>query len=422
MLMNTKTAVQGLGYNVKHYLFDDSRPVIIDEVVGRVWLFGELVTSTTEFYSRWSRIHRMTYRRHWPDPLLNPRTSIVFDSDTGWGCTIRSCQMMVSHALLRIGLPESRVLPLFADRETAFLSVHSFVNSQTDKFAGEWFGPSSVSLVLRRLLSSPQAASLGLGIVVSLDGVILTTDVIAQSRSEIGASLGSSVETPPMTERRRANSWDFCGPSPLARSPPCGFVDITNSECVRQEFWVIDESKDEYDGVGSDASSPSSESSPLEDWRRPVLVVVAVRLSPDSELSGPQIAALLWYSTLPSFCGILGGPDRRCHFIVGLAEEGEYTLLSIDPHIVQEAGEGGFSNAAHPTRLAPACLCPSLAVGFLVRNQAELDRLREQTATAGAFVEVRDAGAAPPRRFAATVVHESEEPMVLLDNTPGRDM
>ena len=144
-------------------------------------------------------------------------------------------------------------------------------------------------------------------------------------------------------------------------------------------------------------------------WSRPVLVMVAVRLSPGTELSAAQIAALLSYMTLPSFLGLIGGPDKRCHFIVGLLEEsnpegGSYELLSMDPHIVQEAVTGDdstltnnpFENAAHPTRLSPSCLCPSLAVSFLLRSQTDLDVLTctLSTSMAGGFIELLPSGGA----------------------------
>lgn len=421
ILVNTKSRVQGIGYNMKSFLFDDSRSIAFSEY-SRLWLSGERIVNSESFYERWSQINRMTYRRKWPDPILNPRSLIFYDSDTGWGCTVRSSQMLVAHAMKRLDFPESRLWECFLDRPGSVLSVHNFVKSQTEKFAGEWFGPSSVTRVVCKILSSYESLWLNLGIFVSFDGRLSAPGIVEQSRAQMGSSFGSwSIDTPPAAtttckKSTVGNSWELlgnetniCCPSSLsgssilAPSPREGFVDLSHSQMSNNEFLLVEED----DGM-SVASSSSVDRVPVlaqaqDVWSRPVLVMVAVRLSPGTELSTEQTAALLSYMTLPSFVGIIGGPDKRCHFIVGLLEEsnpegGSYELLSIDPHIVQEAVTGDlpqiknnpFENSAHPTRLSPSCLCPSLAVSFLLRSQNDLDVLTCTlgTSMAGGFIEL----------------------------------
>ena len=422
MLMNTKKVVQGIGYNVKHFLFDESRPVTVQDRIGRVWLLGRAMQSSEEFYSLWAQLYRMTYRRRWPDPILSAKSSVLFDSDTGWGCTIRSCQMMMARVLVSCGISSRQTLSLFTDRDCAIFSIQKFILSQSDKQVGEWFGPASVSTVLKNLLNSHQGSSVGLGLVVSLDGRLYTRDIVTESQQPMGSSLGSSVETPPVVSTRKKStrncSWDeaFAGQSSpsisssFAASPRAGFVDLscgnagmTTSEYVSEEFWLIE---------ADDQESETQSFLAVEngDWTRPVLLLVAIRLTPETDLDTSHIEALLWYVTLPSFVGILGGPDRRCHYIVGLAEETpdfensqclSYNLLSIDPHIVQDAAVTGtadeFKNSTHPSRIPPVSLCPSIAIGFLVKSQAELEQLREQLRSTrdGGFLEIRDDEAEP---------------------------
>jgi hypothetical protein len=166
-------------------------------------------------------------------------------------------------------------------------------------------------------------------------------------------------------------------------------------------------------------------------WSRPVLIVVAIRLSPTNEITQAQLAALLWYMTLPWFVGVLGGPDRRCHYIVGLVEErGDevendgsfiYNLLSIDPHFVQEAATRGveseFRNAEHPTRISPSILCPSLAIGFLVHSQDDLEKLKEQVNNPkqGSFIEIRSEEKPPNYLREYEASHGDDDSVVVLN-------
>lgn len=422
ILVSTKSAVQGIGYNFTKYLFDDSRPLVVDENSNqRVWLLGSPKESTSEFYISWEGIHRMTYRKRWPEPIMNRRIMVEYDSDTGWGCTIRSCQMLVAHALVRLQYPNSQLESLFEDVSSSLFSIHRFISSQAVIQAGEWFGPTSVSLALKRLLESKEGRCVGVGILVSVDGRISTEEVLEQSvdgqraSSSLGSSSNNVTPAPRLGDDSyeacggRANSWELCNPnegmlassvssaSCFEPSPRSGFLRIPDS--TPQEFWLIEENSP------SDESEVEIVANHGSAWEKPVLVIVAMRLSPDSEMSRSQTSSLLSYMTVPSFVGFLGGPERRCHYIVGLVEEAidadnvyEYTLLSVDPHIVQDAvvdssrGSRPFSNAANPSRVSPSYLCPSVAVGFLLRCQEDLDQLKSLRG----FIEVTDQHSADP--------------------------
>jgi hypothetical protein len=258
------------------------------------------------------------------------------------------------------------------------------------------------------LVDSEEGIELGFGLVLSTDGQILVSDILEQSRirppspSLMGSSSASSPD--------RANSWELCnegiafsgslsgGSSCLVPSPK-----VRSDFSANQEFWLIDEP--DHDGESDESVVDIRESRIGVLWSRPVVVMVAMRLSPGAELSQAQLCALLSYMTIPSFAGLIGGPDRRCHFIAGLLEERseneenkacfEYTMLSVDPHIVQDAvvcGEkDSFKNSENPSRISPSYLCPSIAIAFVLQSQRDMDQLQDQLATStesGTFIQI----------------------------------
>ena len=118
------------------------------------------------------RIHvgslfRFTYRKDFPS--LHP---YPISSDAGWGCMLRSAQMIMACALQRHLLGKDwrksenisilrgsahycDILKLFSDYPGAphIYSIHHLVQCgmRYDKLPGEWFGPSTAALVLRDL-------------------------------------------------------------------------------------------------------------------------------------------------------------------------------------------------------------------------------------------------------------------------------
>jgi len=101
---------------------------------------------------------------------FHPITPSTYTSDLGWGCMLRSGQMMLSQALschilgrdwrrskdsTQLASQYSQVLRWFDDKSSAPYSVHRIaqLGPKYGKSIGEWFGPSTIAQVLSELVT-----------------------------------------------------------------------------------------------------------------------------------------------------------------------------------------------------------------------------------------------------------------------------
>eukprot|EP01116_Phalansterium_solitarium_P017591 TRINITY_DN4377_c0_g3_i1.p1 TRINITY_DN4377_c0_g3~~TRINITY_DN4377_c0_g3_i1.p1 ORF type:complete len:348 (-),score=88.79 TRINITY_DN4377_c0_g3_i1:71-1114(-) len=134
------------------------------------------------FLEAFRSITWFSYRKDFP-----PISPSSYSSDSGWGCMLRSAQMMlyqafVFHYLGRDNLAKNKgtsagplsleILRWFADRADVPYSVHKFAQLGLNygKAVGEWFGPSTVALAMSVLVSMHQPKELA--VVTGSDGTI----------------------------------------------------------------------------------------------------------------------------------------------------------------------------------------------------------------------------------------------------------
>ncbi|XP_063976693.1 cysteine protease ATG4D isoform X2 [Diachasmimorpha longicaudata] len=312
--------------------FDESMEGFKRDFVSRLWL---------------------TYRREFP--ILNGSS---FTSDCGWGCMLRSGQMMLAQALVchflgrawrwRPDQPiqthqqfaeESKhrmIIKWFGDQPAAQspFSIHSLVSlgASTGKRAGDWYGPASVAHLLSQAFK------------------------VAATRHEELDNLSVYV------------------------AQDCAvYLEDVRRSCERS------------DGT----------------WRS-LILLVPLRLGADKLNSGygPCLTALL---SLEVCIGVIGGRPRHSLYFIGYQED---KLIHLDPHYCQEAVDvwkPNFSLASFhcssPRKMLLSKMDPSCCVGFYLHDKKSLE----------SFIKIVQPFLVPPNQ-------KVEYPMFLFCDGSGDEM
>jgi cysteine protease ATG4 len=156
--------VSFLGIEYESTDTDDSTPLFLDDFQSRIFL---------------------PYRQEFePIEIEHDKTHSSLVSDQGWGCTIRSTQMIMAQSLISILLGRDFrfssatedqidllrwVIWRFADHPDAELSIHRIVSYGAERLSippGSWFGPHGAAMAVIKLWSH----SKDIGVLYSHDG------------------------------------------------------------------------------------------------------------------------------------------------------------------------------------------------------------------------------------------------------------
>jgi len=256
----------------------------------------------------------LSYRKDFPAIALSEYTS-----DLGWGCMLRSGQMLLAQAMsihllgpnwrqLRFDtdLGCRKLLKWFEDSPNAPFSVHNIAQKglRYGKSIGEWFGPSTISQVLCDLVNQHHPELLTM--YVSKDSVLYLDEI-----------------------------------SDLCTSKTYGFLEETDFST-----WL------------------------------PLMILIPMRLGLENlnEIYIPSLKELFLF---PQSVGILGGrPQAAAYFV---AWQDDY-IFYLDPHILQPAvlmNEPDFPmDSFHcpiPRKMQISSMDPSLAIGFYCRDRKDFE-------------------------------------------------
>lgn len=307
-----------------------------------------------------------TYRRDFPCIGSSGLTS-----DVGWGCTIRSGQMLLGEAFLRhvfgrhwsrtpAALQDCRLqqlLELFLDCPGSShpFSIHSICEGGkvTGVVPGKWLGPWALCKALEACIKiseqAPLLANLRLHVVCDPGGGApeLNTKRVFPlfGAKDSGANGCCSSDDKSDVEHPSTSTTD------LVTTPQANCVTTINS--------------DQADTVHM--TEPRS-----------VLILVPLTLGLDKVNSSyfPQLLTLLSW---PESCGIVGGKPSASLYFVGCQNE---NLLYLDPHDAQQfphLPEDSQSFFCDTPRLLPiTSMDPSVAIGFYCHTRGDFCRLCER--------------------------------------------
>jgi len=304
-----------------------------------------------------------TYRKDFP--MIKPYS---VGSDVGWGCMLRTGQMLLARAFIALRYPDGlipnqdmlfphspyrQILRWFADAPGPDYpySIHNImqqnviINGKGSKErVGEWFAPTSISIVLQQLSNKHESCSLVTH--VARDGVVYIDQV-----------LELATITPPSKPS-----------TPSDKSDKSSSVDKKDKE----EF--PPDAEEDSSGSGSGSSKYTGPT-----WR-PILIIIPIRVGINS-LNKIYINHIKFMLRHETTLGIIGGKPKASLYFVGYQDS---SLIYLDPHFVQPAAKLGQKISMEhlrsyhckvPQVMPIDQIDPSLAVAFLCKTRDEFFQL-----------------------------------------------
>ncbi|XP_054731230.1 cysteine protease ATG4D isoform X1 [Anastrepha obliqua] len=293
-----------------------------------------------DFYSRiW-----MTYRREFP--TMNGSN---YTSDCGWGCMLRSGQMLLAQGLICHFLgrswrydPETQLHSTYEDNmhkkiikwfgdsssKSSPFSIHALVSlgEEMGKRPGDWYGPASVSYLLKQALKTAAQENVdfdNIAIYVARDCTIYMQDVEKECRI-------------PEPSPKKHVPWQ-----PTRRT-----------------------------------ETPKSQK---QQWKS-LILLIPLRLGTDK--LNPVYAHCLKLLLSTEYCiGIIGGRPKHSLYFVGYQED---KMIHLDPHYCQEmvdVNQDNFSlqsfHCKSPRKLKTSKMDPSCCIGFYCPTKTDFDNFME---------------------------------------------
>jgi cysteine protease ATG4 len=340
-----------------------------NETIPYIHLLGKTYNPVSEFELRKQyeqSLFWFTYRCDFPE--ISP---YQITTDAGWGCMLRSAQMMLAHTLRlhfqsRHWRPPisvvhrrkdpfmSSILTWFADfpsKTESVYSVHNMVATGLAKYEilpGEWYGPCNISHVVRDLVSMHERRQESLfRVYVATEGTVYRDAVQRLMCKDSDKKL----------EEKKEEGTQI---SPLHPLDPQLPTPVDDAALLQQ----------------------------LE-WDTGLLLLVPLRLGLNN-FNEEYIQSFAASFALPQSVGVLGGRPRGARWFYGAYADGS-KVLGLDPHTVQTAPQRCNNTSvnlsdeyirsvhtAYPEAYPISKMDPSIALGFYCKNKADFENLQQQ--------------------------------------------
>eukprot|EP01088_Endostelium_zonatum_P003316 TRINITY_DN1452_c0_g1_i2.p1 TRINITY_DN1452_c0_g1~~TRINITY_DN1452_c0_g1_i2.p1 ORF type:complete len:401 (-),score=104.33 TRINITY_DN1452_c0_g1_i2:18-1220(-) len=281
-------------------------------------------------------------------------------SDVGWGCMLRSGQMLLSQALIYHYFGRSfrifdllrnsddsddnnnrdakiqryfNILDSFIDYPDKPYSIHNIAEGglRFGKDIGEWFGPATIAQVLEGLVEQQFDIYHEFCMYVSVDS--------------------------------------------------CVYLDRVQDLCSRSNFNSNSNNKGKEKEGDREEEQEEEEN---KNWKS-MLIVIPVRLGLD-KLNDIYVNILKEMFKFPQSMGILGGKPRSSYYFIGCQDE---SILYLDPHVLQatvssnfeeEKKKGGEEGSvfnsyycSNPKKMSFLELDPSMAFAFYCKTRRDFE-------------------------------------------------
>jgi cysteine protease ATG4 len=326
-----------------------------------------------------------TYRFDFPEIVPYRITT-----DAGWGCMLRSAQMMLGQALRmhhksRTWRPPQalaqrkhdrfimKVMTWFADypsKTECIFSLHNMVAAGLAKYEtlpGEWYGPTKASYVVRdlcQMFEDQQAKSQSKDSSEAMNRQIFRVHVASQGT--VYRDAVSNLMTKNQDKRKQEDTSDAEASTPEPFSHPLDPI----------------------------YSAPESKDMECPDWDTSLLLLVPLRLGLQN-FNQDYTLQLAHVFSFRQSVGVLGGRPRGARWFYGATSDGA-KLYGLDPHTIQSCPQrrrvqlpkgqtkkvvalsDDYLRSVHTTN--PECinlhrLDPSLALGFYCRDREDFNHL-----------------------------------------------
>ncbi|XP_056143972.1 cysteine protease atg4da-like [Lampris incognitus] len=336
--------------------FSKSSPVIM---LGHSYLLSQQV-ERERFRRSFVSLFWLTYRRGFPQ-----LGGCSLTTDSGWGCVLRTGQMLLAQGLVRHLLPPGWTWSF------SHHGVKDDMDLLKSRLAGRSSGGWNVVEGLKRrsrkmslgsLLDRPMDATHRR--VVSWFGDHPTAPFGVHQLVELGKSSG-----------KKAGDW--YGPSIVAhilRKAMVASMDVPNlAVYVAQDCTIYKEDVRSLCGCPVSGDSTGSNQS----WKS-VIILVPVRLG-GQVLNPNYITCVKKLLTLEYCIGIIGGKPKHSLFFVGYQDD---HLLYLDPHYCQPTVDITHENfplesfhCKYPRKMAFTRMDPSCTIGFYAKGLKDFESL-----------------------------------------------
>ena len=147
---------------------------------GTIFIFGK---KTDEIFAKKKieNIPYFCYRNNFQAPLKNG----LYD-DIGWGCMIRTGQMMLCYTLCHIlKKPKSDIMNYFFDTPEKPFSIHK-ITEYGEKChipVGNWFNPTGIGYTIRNLVADNEDINKLLQVIIGKDGTLYEDEIFLNLKS-----------------------------------------------------------------------------------------------------------------------------------------------------------------------------------------------------------------------------------------------